>query len=172
MKKFSGKLRHAMWLAAIMLFTIYLFIGRNYRFTYNHGDSMMPTFKHGEWLVVERRASLGEHWSPDKYDRVIVYDGVEKICKRVIGLEGDSVAVTDGFIYVNGKLDRTYSNGKRLTFNDPIEDAEFYENVRIVPANIHEVKVPKGHVWVVGDNRYVTSHGVYPVKDIKGVVIF
>ena len=32
--------------------------------------------------------------------------------------------------------------------------------------------VPKGHVYVIGDNREISWHGIVPVKDITDLIIF
>ena len=33
-------------------------------------------------------------------------------------------------------------------------------------------RVPKGHVWVIGDNRSLSWYGMVKIKNIKSLVIF
>ncbi len=59
--------------------------------------------------------------------------------KRVIGLPGDTVEVRDGKAYVNGKL----TDG----------DYVLFKQTPYLPPDFGPVKVPKGHLFVMGDNR-------------------
>ena len=55
---------------------------------------MLPTFQDKELLVVQRASTL-KHWSPRRYDEVIIQtEWYEKLSKRVIGLEGEYVEIT------------------------------------------------------------------------------
>ena len=76
-----------------------------YRFVKTIGESMEPTLKDGEWVVMERSSSLGEDWFPARYDNVVIKDEGEKLSKRVIGLPGDTIEIKEGVIYLKfGKL--------------------------------------------------------------------
>ena len=59
------------------------------------------------------------------------------IGKRVIGIEGDSIAFKDGYVILNGK----------------IVDETDYINEDIETNCIKTFEVPKGHIFVLGDNR-------------------
>lgn len=83
--------------------------------------------------------------------------------KRVIGLEGDQIEIKDGKVYLNDlKLSEDYL--KPNTFTDP---GEFLKNNE-------KYIVPKGFVFVMGDNRNQSFDGreFGPVKtsDITGRV--
>jgi len=175
MKKFSDKLRHPMWLAAIMLFTIYLFIGKDYRFTYNHGESMRPTYQDGEWLVVQHKSTLPDDWGPDRYDNVIVDTDGERLSKRVIALEGEHVKILHGKIFINGKERKDpYGKGSVIYWLEPEEETAKNPEDEWVFLNTDEDigLVGKGEVFVMGDNRKLSWYGKVKVKDIKGLVIF
>jgi signal peptidase I len=101
------------------------------------GNSMVPTLHDKDYLIVNRMAYIGE--SVPKYKDIIVFrtnlPGNKILIKRVIGEEGDRVRIKDGKVYVNGKLlHESYVHGQE-TFGDI------------------DVVVPKGKVFVMGDNR-------------------
>lgn len=97
------------------------------------GDSMNPTFTHGNFLFSSRDYLVGE------YDRgdVVVFESPmlgRALIKRVIGIPGDTVKIENGEVFVNGKkIDEPYIN------NPPLETLE--------------VVVSEGHYFLMGDNR-------------------
>lgn len=83
--------------------------------------------RHGDVVVFSRPPALT---APDNV-----------LVKRVIAVGGDSVAITRGKVYVNGKLlSEPYLNPACNGVTD----------LETQPA---EVAVPRGDVWVMGDNR-------------------
>jgi len=70
-----------------------------------HGSSMEPTLQNKNNLVMERVSYYFR--DPDRFDIVIfnTTKATEKrLIKRVIGLPGETVAIHDGSVYINGKL--------------------------------------------------------------------
>jgi inner membrane protease subunit 1 len=104
---------------------------------------MLPTLAEGGEIVIEDRISV--HLNPGKLQRgelVILSSPLEpqrSICKRVIGLAGDTVCV------------------------DPTG--------QLAPSTEH-VLVPKGHIWIVGDNaaesRDSRWYGPVPIALVHG----
>jgi signal peptidase I len=182
MKKISDKLRQPLWLAAIMLLTIYLFIGRDYRFTYNHGESMDPTISSGEVIVVQKKNRLPKGWSPDRNDIVIIYDkgSSDKLTKRVLGLSGDIIGIKEGVVYLNEReLRDSFGQGKIGHYLVDADDNElrYWSGPQkgepvFQLANQTHLEIPEGYVWVIGDNRSISWYGLLPIEDIKGLVIF
>ena len=91
-------------LAIILAFVITLFI----KPTLVRGDSMVPTLHENDYLIINRMVyRMGEPKNGD----IIVFksdleatDGTNKdLVKRVIGVEGDKVVITNGQVYVNDK---------------------------------------------------------------------
>jgi signal peptidase I len=108
-------------------------------------ESMHPTLQAGDRVLVNRLAYRAHDI---RRGDVIVFarpphspingpDAPKDLIKRVIGLPGDIVATHDGAVWINGRrLNEPYlPDGTQST---GLEDG---------------VKVPAGHVWVMGDNR-------------------
>lgn len=126
--------------------------------------SMYPTFDINDQLAVEKVSKL---MRPPKRGEVVVFDPPplfwdltarkpdgEAVIKRVVAIEGDTVQVKQGHLYLNGKrLDEPYTN----------ELAQY---------DLDELRVPAGSVFVLGDNRNHSfdSHywGFLPIKNIIG----
>lgn len=107
-------------------------------------SSMEPTLYENNYLLLNRQAyRFGE----PKHGDIIVFhsdlvtkNGHEKLLiKRIIGLPGDVVTIANGNVYLNGeRLEENYIKDGRT-------DGE-----------ILELKIPKGEVFVMGDNRLVS----------------
>lgn len=123
------------------------------------GPSMEPSYYHNNRVVVLKVAyMLGDIQRGD----VIVFPAPpnpdEDYIKRVIGLPGDEVMVVDGVVYVNDQpLDEPYINAKPISSMRPLT-------------------IPEGMVFVMGDNRNVSSDsrawGPLPIEDIIGKAVF
>ena len=156
MKRVPKCLRHPLWLVAVVLLAWYLSFGYKYGFIYNHGISMQPTISNGEWIIMQKRSAMKEGWTPDRYDVVIIDDvkSGETLSKRIIGLPGDTIEVREGVVYLNGKeLEYPFGKGK------------------VEMTSHEEEKVIEGHVWVIGDNRAESWHGMLPIGDIEGLAV-
>lgn len=153
-------------LLAILIFVTVRAVVLNFRVD---GSSMLPTLKNGEMILVNRNAyrelNMGDfvdwipgipeqNWftiidwgTPDRGD-VIVFTPPEPgdqkpYIKRVIGLPGDHVQITEeNIVYVNGvALDEEYIG----TYPS--------ECVRVSNFPYCDVTVPEGHFFVMGDHR-------------------
>ena len=113
------------------------------------GESMCDTLQNGEiMLVTKPEYLLGE---PQRFDVVICHypgRGNTNFVKRIVGLPGDTVAVQDGFLYVNGE-----------------KYAEEYITNR-PNYTLKEYTVPEGMYFVLGDNRSNSndSHLIGPIE--------
>lgn len=152
------------WAAHIILAVIIGFLIVTYvaQITIVHGSSMEPTLQDGNILLIEK---ITPRFGKLHYGDIITLNvpenvGREKktIIKRVIGLENDTVEIRDGKVYVNGKmLNEDYINGDVTLPEMP---------------QYNKVTVPKGQVYVLGDNRLpnasMDSRSIGP-KDLKKV---
>lgn len=87
-------------------------------------------------------------------------DNRTRYIKRVIGIEGDEINISSGYVYVNGeKLEELYIKGE--TYN---RDIKF------------PLVVGKNQFFVLGDNREVSQDsrdfGLINVNQIEGKAIF
>lgn len=124
------------------------------------GDSMVPTLTTNEDMLVEKVS----YWltDPMRGDIVICYyPGYTESCvKRVIGLPGETVTVSDGKIYIDGAA---------------LDESEYWQGEII--GDMDSVTVGEREVFVVGDNRNGSkdsrnsSVGCIPYAKIVGRVI-
>ena len=119
--------------------------------------SMIPTLEIGDRVLVNK--FIYRFTEPKRGD-IIVFRSVdnpdEDLIKRVVGLPGDTVAVRRGHLFLNGKRQ------KEPYLNKKLPDRSYYA----------KTKVPKGHVFVMGDNRGNSADsrvfGPLPKKNIEG----
>ncbi|EGT3644235.1 TPA: signal peptidase I [Clostridioides difficile] len=146
---------------AILSIIAFLLISSVIRLTTVMGHSMDQTLYDGEKLIISKIAYNKED---PKYKDVVVIKrsdlNVKYIIKRVIAVEGDTLKIINNKLYINDKL---------------IE--ENYINEKMQTSDL-EIKIPKGKIFVMGDNRNnsIDSRssivGLIDQKDIEGKVIF
>tara|TARA_Y100000310_G_scaffold342628_1_gene446655 strand:+ start:1358 stop:1756 length:399 start_codon:yes stop_codon:yes gene_type:complete len=131
---------------------------------------MEPTFKHDDWVVVEKDSWLGKNWTPDRFDVVLIADKKnELICKRVMGLPGETVEIKNGEIYLdNKKFIDPFGQGKKIIYKFVDLDGNQLDSLL---AGEDKIVVPEHCVWLIGDNRESSWYGYLPIKNIKGLVI-
>lgn len=98
------------------------------------GESMEPTLHSGDYFLTER---ITKNYKKD--DIVVIKMTDKSIVKRIIATEGETVKIQDGELYINGKI---------------VEEDYIKEKAN---ADYPEVQVPKGTVFVLGDNRNNSS---------------
>jgi len=125
-------------------------------------ESMLNTLLKGDFIIVNR---LSYSFSKPENKDIIVFeypvDPSKDFIKRVVAVEGDKVRMTEKEVFLNGKkLDE--KDYKIMLDNIPM-------NIR---DNFKEFTVPKGHCFVMGDNRdnsYDSRFwGFVPYDKIKG----
>ncbi|AKU91028.1 signal peptidase I [Vulgatibacter incomptus] len=170
--------------------------------------SMLPTLQIGDYVVVSKFAygvripftnrMLFQAATPMRGD-VIVFERPtvepETLIKRVIGLPGETIAIVDGVLQVNGEAQPRDLLEKGYGFDDYDEhrrqwrgsSADLYverlaepdgshrhfvmEQIRGLPSQ-GPWRVPEGHVLVLGDNRDNSADsrvfGFVPLGNIRG----
>jgi signal peptidase I len=121
------------------------------------GLSMEPTLHSGEFVIVNRLAyRLGE---PEIGDVIVFHppnDPEQEYIKRVIGLPGDEVVISNQQVMVND----------RLLVEPYIAAAPRYES---------SWTVPEGSLFVLGDNRNNSSDshswGPVPLENVVGKAV-
>lgn len=141
--------------------------------------SMQPTIAIGDRLLVDKMAydvrvpfthtSLITLANPTHGD-VIIFDSVasdKKLVKRVVGLPGDTVSMTNNVLTINGKTliyskvssdnaTHAISEKHKTLYNEQLFDVKHkvkVSNSGSQLSNFSSVKVPKNHYLVLGDNR-------------------
>lgn len=124
-----------------------------------NGDSMSPTYHNGQIVVINRFASTyecGEIIIVKTEEKSFLFK--DKLIKRIVGMPGDTVSISDGTLYVNGIASRYIS--------EEIIDAGVVE---------YPIILSEGKYFVIGDNvneskdsRYI---GPIDERDIIGRVI-
>lgn len=104
------------------------------------GTSMMPSLVDQERIFINKFVYRFGFGDIQRGDMVVFHyptDPSKSYIKRVIGLPGDTVAIEDGVVFVNGRrLDETY-----------VPDE--YRDRQTLPLT----KVPSDHYYVLGDHR-------------------
>lgn len=130
-------------------------------------SSMMPSYEEGEHILISRKAFDRE--KPERGAVVFCANDVYTLTgegsttvKRVAGVSGDSVFITGGQVYVNNKA----------------LDEEAYLLFKGFSGEMSEVRVPEGHVFLLGDNRGNSTDsrnenvGMVKVESLLGKVIY
>jgi signal peptidase I len=136
--------------------------------------SMIPTLLVGDRLMVNKLRygpkvrftdqRLPGFTKPKRGDIIVfIYpeDPKRDFIKRLIAFSGEAVEIKDGDIYVDGKR-----------IEEPAIDKTFYYNRGKYGFEGQSIKVPPGHVFVLGDNS-ASSHdsrfwGFVPEENIIG----
>jgi signal peptidase I len=99
--------------------------------------SMTPTLRAGEHVLADKVSRRHDSW---KRGDVVAFRRTPNgrvLVKRIVGLGGDTVALADGRLMVNGHQ-----------VVEPYAPAKLMDSVYFGP-----VRVPAGHVFVMGDHR-------------------
>lgn len=126
------------------------------------GDSMVPNFHDGEYLIVDE---ISYRFHQPKRGEVIVFhppqDPKNYYIKRIIGLPGETVELREGKIYI---YNEEYPQGVRLNESNYLTKSSISE--------ISKVELGTSEYYVVGDNRdnSLDSRRIGPitVESIRG----
>ena len=147
-------------LSVLIAVLVILFL---YRPVKVEGTSMMPSLFDQERLFINQFSYKFGLGSIQRGDTVVFWfpdDRTKSYIKRVIGLPGDTVAVQDGYVLVNGK--------KLLENYIPRE----YRDDRPYPPTV----VPPHDYFVLGDHRDTSNDsrawGFVPQSYIYGKAVF
>lgn len=149
----------------IGLSLLILILGKIFPIVRVSGRSMYPTFNDGNVLLLKKDLSeihrndivifdLSRHFDDDER---IKKEKNKFMIKRVVGLPGDSLTCTDGYLYVNGT--KEYQD-----FNVPLENEGILTKT---------ITLKSGQYFVMGDNRnnsfdsryygYITREDMYGI---------
>jgi signal peptidase I len=161
------------------------------------GPSMEPGLLYGDRVIVAKflyglflpfREEAEVIWNPPSVGDVIILASPAEdvvIIKRVLGVAGDSIEVRDKTMYRNGQplplrqVGPCYSGYGQSDpmcriFETEVAGKTFQVSMAGPMSDLSTVRVPEGHVFVVGDHRDMSNDsrnpdlGAIPVKRIKG----
>lgn len=126
------------------------------------GRSMQPTLHNNDYVLFLRTHKVKRFDVVSLRERLVDRGNEKLIVKRVIGLPGDRITSIDGQLYVNNeKIAEKYL--------DP-QFTKMYNQMS------YTITVPKGRVFVLGDNRDISKDsralGSFKESAIIGVEIF
>lgn len=133
--------------------------------------SVLPHFRlftrlphRGDVVVFRAPANLNETW-----------------VKRIIGLPGDTIALSNGHIILNGKALPWHDKGQAQAelhpgmtaparrYEETFPNGMHHDILKLTPAGtldtVHPFTVPAGQLFVMGDNRDDSADSRIPVKD-------
>ncbi|GGM33714.1 signal peptidase I [Paraliobacillus quinghaiensis] len=153
------------WLKAILIALVIVFVVREFIMTPSivNGESMMPNLQHGDRIIISKVTSI------ERFDEVAFHapDADENYVKRVIGLAGDTVRMEDDVLYIN---DKAYEEPYLDEFKQKLIGEQRLTN------NFNSVVVPKGKLFVLGDNRRRSrdsrEFGLISEEAVIGDVVF
>ncbi|MNO85174.1 Signal peptidase IB [compost metagenome] len=160
------------WIKAIAIALVLVFLIRWLLFKpfIVDGPSMKPNFHTGERVIVNE--ILYDIRSPQRGEVIVFHVPSEgrDFIKRVIGVAGDTVKVEGDVVTVNGEVvNETYIQG---AIDAAHSNNALYNNKDFPNETFTDGTVPKGHVFVMGDNRSDSTDsrmiGYVPLGDIVG----
>ncbi|WP_054871163.1 signal peptidase I [Caloranaerobacter sp. TR13] len=125
------------------------------------GGSMLYTINNNDRLLINKLSYI--YKKPSRGDIIIFKPPLknrkdELFIKRVIAVEGDKFKIVGNHVYINDEL----------LIEKYIRDEKYIER----DYNILQGTVPKGYVFVLGDNRNNSNDsrtfGFVPIENIKG----
>ncbi|STX51424.1 signal peptidase I (lepB-1) [Legionella busanensis] len=185
-----------------LLLAFFLFAGRSAIADWNRipSGSMEPTLYIGDLILVNKLAydlkipftttHLATWSEPKRGDIVVFYkpqDG-QRLIKRVVGTPGDTIAMKNNYLIINGQVTHYQLHNQSLPYILPADEqqqaivaTEYLDKkehtVMALPSRnalrtFGPVKVPKGQFLMLGDNRDYSADSRYfgfvPRKQIIG----
>lgn len=128
------------------------------------GSSMINTINNNDRLLINKLSYI--YKKPSRGDIIVFKPPLknhkdELFIKRVIAIEGDKFKIIGNYVYINGEL----------LMEEYIGDEKYIKR----DYNILQGIVPKGYVFVLGDNRNNSNDsrtfGFVPIKNIVGKAV-
>lgn len=157
------------WIKAIAIAVLLATVIRYFLFApvVVDGSSMMPTLQDQNRMIVNQ---LSYKFSEPKRFDILVFHapGGQNYIKRVIGLPGDHIEYKKDMLYVNGHaVPEPYLD----TYKKQVMDGHLTEDFTLETI-IGRKTVPKGELFVMGDNRRYSKDsrqiGTIPLAKVVG----
>lgn len=165
-----------LFISVAVFVVVYVFIGQLLEVT---GESMLPNFEDKEQIIAEKvsvkfkdleRGEIVIFKHPDYPDKLLI--------KRVVGLPGETIKLSSGYVYINGeKLIENYTVLAGTTFGGSSikEDVEYeINNNSYIFMGDNREKSTDSRDWGAISKDLVVGRGVlvyYPLNRIRTVKI-
>ncbi|MDD2274211.1 MAG: signal peptidase I [Candidatus Pacebacteria bacterium] len=134
------------------------------------GSSMEPNYRSGDYLIIDE---LSYKLKDPQRGEVIVFkyplNPANKYIKRIIGLPGEKIEISDGVIYIT-KDEELFKINESLYMSE--DDLNKWTN----SINIEALILGENEYFVMGDNRNYSSDsrkwGAVPRENITGRMMF
>jgi signal peptidase I len=161
-RSFVWELARVVIVAFVIMLAFRLFIAEPFIVS---GSSMVPTFHNREYLIINK---IGYRLHTPERGDVIVFkyprDTTQYFIKRVIGLPGEKIRITEGHVVI---YNAQYPDGHVLA--EP-----YLPNQSVTFGAESTVTLGSDEYYVLGDNRQASSDsrvwGILPKNDIVGKV--
>ena len=117
------------------------------------GSSMSPTYRNGSLNLVNRMSYTKKH-PPHRGDVIALNVDGELLLKRIVALPGETVAIIDGAILIDG---HRLADGFSMKF---------------IPWEMDSVSLREEEYFVIGDNRSASVFCKVAKQDILGKIVF
>ncbi|MCD7841767.1 MAG: signal peptidase I [Lachnospiraceae bacterium] len=124
---------------AVICAAVYLVVNYVGERTEVRGDSMYPALNDGDQLIVDMISY--RFTDPQRFDVIVFpfqYQEDTYFIKRIIGLPGETVQISDGLIYINGEV---------------LEESYGYEEIKNAGLVSEPITLGEQEYFVLGDNR-------------------
>lgn len=138
-------------IVVLLTFLMVRFVGQR---TQVKGTSMQPTLDNADNLIVDK---LSYHFrAPKRFDIIVFpykHEAETYYIKRIIGLPGETIQITDGSIYINGEI---------------LEENYGKEIMETAGRAVEPITLAEDEYFVLGDNRNNSQDSRSPtVAEIK-----
>jgi signal peptidase I len=134
------KLNRRFWVRlAVEVVLAWLFFSRVCTLSWTRGESMLPTYGDGEFMLCWQPRYWFRAPRPGEVVMLRLAGPRVLLLKRVVAVAGDSVEFRAGVLLVNGE-----------------EPEAFWASLTPCDWELPERKVRPGHLYVLGDNRSMT----------------
>lgn len=165
-ERFIDTVFEAVELFTFTLLVVMMILSFAFKHSAVSGESMMPTFNDGDRLIISNL-----FYNPHRGDVVVFDDRTnegyddEPIIKRIIALEGDTVKIEGGTVYI------------KISGSEDFIVADYVNEMNTPLRDMSEITVPEGEMFVMGDNVTGSKDsrdpdvGTVKVESILGKVI-
>jgi signal peptidase I len=142
-------------LIGFLIIVVLLSIQSRFRLSLVVGNSMLPTFRSGDLILIDKQSYFVTE--PQRDDIVLAKKRSDLIVKRIVGLPGETIELRNGVLFVNDRL---------VLPNHPV--------------NKGSLTIGRGHLGpdkyaLLGDNHAILEsvcvHAILPPDKIVGRVI-